>query len=122
MRNPDRITSLPADADYSATVARFVAVKNNGNAVLCGNGAHGVGVMYNSPAAGELARIESGNAGNEIEVGATPLALGDKVMSDANGKGIPAVGAGAFFFGQVTKAGAAGGIAEFIWAPGSLAG
>lgn len=122
MRSPENIYSAPADADYSATVARFVTQKSDGDLVLAGASALAIGVMYNAPAAGAQARADWGGV-QRIECGAGGLAVGDKVYSDANGKGVAGVAtAGAFFMGVCTQAGAAGEVAQFVWSPGSNAG
>lgn len=122
MRSPEPIYSAPADADYSATIARFVTIKNDGDIVLAGAGAQADGVMYNAPKQGEQARLEAIGT-HRIEAGAGGLAVGDKVYSDASGKGVAGVAtAGAYYMGKVTKAAAAGAIAQFFWSPGSNAG
>lgn len=122
MRSPEPIYSAPANADYSATIARLVEINAGGNIVLSGVSGYAMGLMYNAPALGELARVE--NVGtHRVEAGAGGLAVGDKVYSDATGKGVTGVAtAGAPFFGKCTLAAAAGAVAQFFWAPGSNAG
>lgn len=122
MRSPEPIFSAPAAADYSATVARFVEFNSSGQLVLCGIHNRALGVMYNAPAAAEQARCEAVGT-HRIEAGTGGLALGDKVYSDAAGKGVAGdAGAGAAYMGTCTVAAAAGNIAQFFWAPGSNAG
>lgn len=122
MRSPEPIFSGPANADYSATIARFVTVNNTGKVVLTGASAHAMGVMYNAPVLDEQARVDAVGT-HRIEAGVAGLALGDKVYSDATGKGIAGVATvGAFFMGICTLAAAAGAVAQFFWAPGSNAG
>lgn len=122
MRSPEPIYSAPAGADLSATIARFSTIDAGGLIQLCGASAQPLGVTYNAPAVGELARIDAIGT-HRIEAGAGGLAVGSKVYSDATGKGINGVAtAGAFFAGTVTLAAAAGAVGQFFWAPGSNAG
>lgn len=121
MRSPEPIYSDAATADYSATTARFVVIASGG-ITLCGASALADGLMYNAPASGDQARVEAIGT-HRVEAGAGGLAKGDKVYSDATGKGITGVAtAGAFYMGKCTKAAAAGEVAQLFWGPGSNAG
>lgn len=115
-RTPEPIFSLPAAADYSATKPRFVTPNSSGQFALTGAGAQATGVMSNAPKAGDQARCEWGGT-MKIEAGTGGLALGDKVASDANGKGV-ATGADKYHMGIVVVPAAAGAVAQFIWSPG----
>jgi hypothetical protein len=121
MRSPENIFSGPAAADYSAAGYIFGTVDSSGNVAKTGNTAQAIGVITNAPTSGAQARLNWGGV-QKILAGTGGLALGAKVMSDANGKGITATGAGAFYMGICTKAAAATETAEFAWSPGSIAG
>lgn len=117
MRQPECFTSLPAAADFSAIpLPRFVTANGAGKFALCGAGAAAEGVMDNQPKADEPARAEWSGT-QKVEAGAGGLALGARVASDANGKGV-AVAADQYYMGRVTVAAAAGAVAQFIWNPG----
>lgn len=118
--SPQPVWSAPADADYSAiTTPRFMIVKSDGDLQLVGTaGIQADGVMPAGAgvASGSQTRIEWGGI-QKIEAGTGGLAVGDKVASDNAGKGV-ATGADKYHMGKVTKAAAAGEIAQFIWNPG----
>jgi hypothetical protein len=112
--------SLPAAADYSATVARLVVVNGSGQIATGAAGSPDVvGVMYNAPNTGEQARVEKGSV-DRIEAGTGGLALGNKIKSDANGKGVNAATTGDQYHGICICAAAAGEIALFVWARGAI--
>lgn len=121
MRTPEPYFSLPAAADYSAVEHRFMTVNNAGKFVLAGAGsADVVGVMSTpKPKADEQCRVEKGYV-DKITAGAGGLALGDKIASDANGKGV-AAGAATEYHGLCVVPAAANAIAQFIWVRGKTA-
>jgi hypothetical protein len=122
MRTPENVWSAPATADYSATLYRFVTLASTGKFTLTGTSAQADGVMGNAPVADAQARVNWGGV-QKIEAGTGGLALGDKVYSDTNGKGVAGVATvGAYYMGRCVKAAAAGEVAEMLWSPGSNAG
>lgn len=118
---PENIWSGPAAADYSSTGPfLFATVNSTGQVATIGSaGVQADGVLDNAPTATENGRLVFGGV-RKIQAGTGGLALGDRVGSDANGKGVHDTTTTHFTMGVCVVAASAGNIAQFIWSPGKV--
>lgn len=105
--------SLPAAADYSSTGQYlFVDVNSSGQAaVIASQGANGIGVLQNNPAAGEAGSVAVGGV-CKVMAGAT-IAAGAKLTPGADGRAETAAG-GDFGLGRALTGGADGEIITML--------
>ena len=107
---PGVIMSLEAGADLSTNQYCFVmaagtGVAGNRKVVAATANASTIGVLNNAPAAGREAQvIVTGSAKLKV---AGEIAVGAKIGSDANGKGVAVTGAGNYISAMALTYGAA---------------
>jgi len=91
--NPMNVITLIAGEAMTAKqyravcVAADAATKTITTIAAAAEGAHVVGVLQNEPASGEAASVATAGT-SRLEMAAT-CGAGEKIMSDANGKGTP---------------------------------
>lgn len=88
----EKITLIAA-ADLSAKQFYAVKIDNNGKAVLAGAGENAVGILQNTPTAGNVAEVMTLGVSKAV-YGAT-VTGGQNLSADANGKLIPTAGSAA---------------------------
>ncbi len=83
-------TSYAADADMSSK--QFYIVKQTGaeSCAVAGAGEKAVGISENNPLATEAVAIVTLGMTKVVTDGTTPIAIGDSLMADANGKAVKA--------------------------------
>lgn len=115
---PENIFGAPPAADYStAGPFLFATINTSGQiATVAAAGAAADGILDNAPTAAGTGRMVWGGV-RKIQAGTGGLALGDRVGSDANGKGVKDTTTAHFTMGICVKAAAAGAIAEILWSP-----
>lgn len=100
--NSKQTITLKSHADYSAKQYRFVKINSAGSAELSGADEDAVGVLQNTPAAGEAAVVAIGGV-SKLYIGTTgSLVAGSQVAAMANGEGILA-NSGAFNLGYALE-------------------
>lgn len=105
--------SAPAGADLSALQYTFVTVNSSGAVVGAAANSLAVGVLQNTPVAGEAANVAFGGE-TKIKLGAT-LAPGAVVEVGATtGKAAAATGTGSYVMGIVTLGGADNEIGSMV--------
>lgn len=113
-----RLLSFKAGADLSASMYKLVKLDSNGDIVLSANNDLVVGVLQSQPKSGEVGAVAIGET-SKVKLGGT-VAIGNKVISDANGNAIlrptPAVGQTVHYnvVGIALEAGVSGDIIEVL--------
>lgn len=118
-----RLVSLPANADLSTSQYLLAALTNSSGVArvsVCGDGAQGIGVIYEATGAvaGDVVAVGV-NPGSiyKVKAGATMATAGINVASDASGK-LVAAATGDYILGRLLTAAAADGdIVEFLFQP-----
>lgn len=84
--------TLKASADLSAATKQFTFVKASGNQTIttCGAGETMLGVQQDLAASGKACMFRITGTSKLRVDGTTPIAAGDKLKSDAAGKGVKA--------------------------------
>lgn len=106
---PRHHESYPAGADLSASQFLVVKREADGDIVVAGAG-EGVGILDNAPLATETADVVTAGT-TKVKCGAA-VAIGDRLIADAEGKAIPATAGTSvgLIFGTAREAGADGTI------------
>lgn len=102
-----------ANADLSADTYRAVVLNSAGKVVRAGAGAVVLGVLQNKPKAGEGCTVRPAGATSKLVVdgdaSVSNIAIGDKLKSDAQGRGIKASADGDEVFALALQASTATG-------------
>jgi hypothetical protein len=109
--NLGKVISVLSTSDFSAATSQYIGVvlDANGKTVLSGAGARAVGVLLNSPAAGQAASVQVDGVAQALSGAA--VAAGDLLQTDAAGKFITFVpGAGKYCVGVAMEAASAANI------------
>ena len=123
--NPMNVLSLEAGADLSSSqyyavqmdaTEREVKVAGAGAA----EGSHVLGVLQNKPVEGDSASVATG--GTSLLIMADNCSIGEKIMSDATGKGTPVDTDKYSVIGIALSANAngSGGLIEILLTPGGV--
>lgn len=112
--------SFLAENDLSSDQYRFVTLGTNANEVdAAGASDMIVGVLQNTPEAGEAASVRFGGTSKVEATGA--ISKGDRVTADADGKATATTTDGAEYGGIALEAAAADGdIIEVLLIPGGI--
>lgn len=107
------------DLSAAASVGKIVKIDSSNapdHIVLCGaNGTGAIGVLLDSPGAGQTGTVRLRNAHGTISIRANgTIAVGAAVTSDANGLGIATTTAGDQIVGYALNSAVAGDIVECL--------
>ena len=124
--NPMNVLSLIAGESFASKQYRAVcvAVAAAGRTVTtiasAAEGAHVIGIAQNKPASGDAVSVATG--GSSILEMAANCGSGEKIMSDANGKGTPATPDTYSVIGIALTSNAEGdgGLIEVLLTPGGV--
>ncbi len=112
--------AIPANADLSASQFRIAVVNSSEKAAIAAAAtAKIIGVLYNKPAAADVAaQIAIGGVARVTAGGV--VAAGDLLTSDANGKAIATTTTGNVLLGRALTGGADTQLIEVLLFPGTV--
>lgn len=112
--------AIPANADLSASQFRIAVVNSSEKAAIAAAAtAKIIGVLYNKPAAADVAAQIAISGVARVTAGGV-VAAGDLLTSDANGKAIATTTTGNVLIGRALTAGADTQLIEVLLAPGTV--
>lgn len=102
------LDALEAGADLTERLFRFAKIDTDGRLVTAGNGENAYGIVREGATAGHFATVAVRGL-VRVEAGAA-ITAGTEVMSDGNGRAIPAAGAGNVVLGVARGAAGDAGV------------
>ena len=112
--------AIPANADLSASQFRIAVVNSSEKAAIAAAAtAKIIGVLYNKPAAADVAAQIAISGVARVTAGGV-VAAGDLLTSDANGKAIATTTTGNVLIGRALTAGADTQLIEVLLFPGTV--
>lgn len=112
--------AIPANADLSASQFRIAVVNSSEKAAIAAAAtAKIIGVLYNKPAAADVAAQIAISGVARVTAGGV-VAAGDLLTSDANGKAIATTTTGNVLLGRALTGGADTQLIEVLLFPGTV--
>jgi hypothetical protein len=112
--------AIPANADLSASQFRIAVVNSSEKAAIAAAAtAKIIGVLYNKPAAADVAAQIAISGVARVTAGGV-VAAGDLLTSDADGKAIATTTTGNVLIGRALTAGADTQLIEVLLFPGTV--